>query len=561
MDQINISTALKRLQRIIFSLTVVEKNNFRRWVGNQETESGKNTKYIQLFDCINDSWNETQREFKSANIRLPRKSTLRLHPKMNPQDMERIFWEKFKSRFQLRAFATEKETDKLANYLFDQILQCIRNLQNEPHNRRDLSLMLADIHVLFHKELFEECASMVKNAKKIAATSEAWQYMLELLRIERRLLAARKGLDSNKLLHPIYQEEQQVLQYLSASTSLFDLFQQTFVITQGKTTLDTEPLVKEKINTQLHYLVNKQELRENVFELQFYHHAIIANLLQLKRDTSFLEFLNQSGLGAIQHQYEEIIRLYDLFPFQKLEDPNKYKLNVINYLNYSFAIGKLVDTTPFDAILSEMDPSEPDYLRLVIIVQLLQLISKRDFTQAQKFLEEKNVWDLVQKFGNSIPASRRQTIVYNAGTVYFVREELPKALAWYDLNHQDESPSGFRTVLMINELMYLLVRFELGKTHVHRHKRPLLDTFERLLGKEAIKQSDSFERFLFQSLLRVLETNDNSVKLRQTAAELLEEGTILLKEHPTLSHFSLYLAWLESKALGRPIRSLVDKYM
>jgi hypothetical protein len=546
---------IMKIQRLIAALSPGEKNIFRRNCSTSGYSGEENAIYIQLFDCINDSWIETIRELKSGKLDNNEA------PGANHQFIRNdIFFEKFQTRFRLRAFAKVEDLSKKSNYLYQKIMESIRVRQDEPNLRRDLNLMLADIHILFQKRLYEDCRDLLKKARKVALKLGILSTELELNRISRRLHAIIHGLEPIQTIRDIHVAEQKALEQIKLITAFFDLYQETHALSRSKLSIDKAPEIKTKINALIDYLNNDTLIKEAGFEIRFYYHATLANLAAKSDTSDFLTFIKEKGPQAVYYHYESIYKLYDEYPEQKNQDDSLYTSFVINYILQSFVINKPVDLKKFDEALSKISSSDPvEYLRQIVLLNIVQLIRNQEFSQAQRFLEEKNVWNLVQQNGYNIPASRRQNICYNAGLIYFVRENYIDALKWFELNHEDADPNGFIKILTINELFYFLTRYELNKTHIHKNKKVLIASLEKLLGKENLVQ-DTFEMFLYQSLLSILEIKQPK-ELSLYAKKTYQVGMDYLQKNADYSHFSLFLAWLESKAEEKSLRSVVHKYM
>lgn len=554
------SKSLSKLYRLIAALSAMEKNVFRRHIRNYSASNNQEAQYIKLFDCVNDAWLETEREIKSKKVKLPRNSTLEIGTDMEVLASDQIFFEKFKSRFRIRAFANPSELGKMANYLYGKILESLRSNNPEQSIRRDLQALMLDIQLLYYKELYDECLSQLKVAKVLAKRIEAIPFLLDLLRTERRILVNTRKWQSLAQMREIFKQEQWLLQQLDATTTLFDLHIETLIADSTKMRIDEDEELKSKINKHLDYLRNENRPENDAFELKMYLHATSAILSGMASDSPFLHFLKHKKQADILEHFKQIVELHEQNPDFKTEDPIRYRVFVVNYLSLAFGAGMKQELEKYGHLLESVDPSDPEFLRNVVYINLLGYIKNKDFAQAQQYLNEHKIWDLMQKYGNQLPVSRRQVLCYSAGTIFFVREDFRQASNWFSASLEDKSGAANAKVQVASAFFDLIAQFELGETHSHPRKKLLLRPLVQCMAEAKIGV-DSLEHFLADSFYRILKLDNDKKALRLLAAELFQETKARLEERRDLSHYDLYLGWLESKDQEKPLRFTVDKYI
>jgi hypothetical protein len=556
--EVKIPKALIKLQQLIVSLSPTEKNIFKKYI-RKYSDNNQQARYIKLFDCVNDAWLETDREVKAKAVHLPWRSDLEVEVGYEHIAMSQIFFEKFKSRYRLRNIAKTEDLNAKANYLYYRILEALRTANTEKSAHRELVGMMLDIHMLYKKELFGPCLELVREAQKLAQKTEFLPYMLELLRLERRIAATTIGTVPPAALRKVFQKEQQVLKQLELSTALYDLYLETTYLNQAKMKLDDDEIVKGKINQLLDDIMNDSPDAHPLFEIKYNQYNIIINLIRLSANSSFLEFFKQRNFDFFDIM-EKRLDLFETHPHQITEDKARYKTVVVNYIGHAFGRRGAVDLDKFAPVLADVNPADPDFLSTVVYVNLLKSITDKDFAKAQAYLEQNKVYEVLGLHGGEIQAVRRQMIYYHGGLVYFVREDFKEAAEWYEGNMGETSALKMSTVLIASEFFAMLARFEIGLPRRQEFKRTRLALFNRRLEKDKLAK-DSFEFFLIESLDKIIDTKKEGNGLQVLATRLLPVAKDFIDGKPLLTPFNVYLAWLESKIEGKPLRYTINKYL
>jgi len=560
MSLVNKSKSLIKLYRLISTLTAAEKNVFRRHIRNYSEWNNQDAQYIKLFDCVNDACVETGREIKGNAVKLPKKSSLKPDTGKEKLAAEQIFFEKFKSRFHSRAFCSPGETGPMANYLFDKILESLRSNNPTRSIRRELHAMILDINFLFHKELYDDCLQQTRAAQKLAVDIEAIPIMLDLLRMERRILANTRKWQSLAQMRTIFEEEQRWLKQLNAATAMYDLHIETVIAEYTKKRIDDDEVLKGKVNQQLDYFQDNKIPEDAGFELKVYRNAIAATLIGMAPTSPFLDFLKNRKQADIVQYLKQIVDLHEDYPQFKSEDALRYLIFVINYLGFAFGAGIKTEMEKYAHLMDGIDQADPEFLRHVVYIRLFGFIIAKDFSGAQNYLNTNKIWDLMQLNGPYIPVSRRQVLCYTAGTVFFVREDFTQACNWFTASMEDKVNAANAKVQLASAFFNLIAEYEIGRAMQQPSKRSVRRALTQHIGEGKIAE-DSFEAFLVDSYYRILKLEKNKQALRNLATELLSETKIRLETRQDLNHFNLYLAWLESKEQDRPLRFTLDKYI
>jgi hypothetical protein len=537
-----------KLRRLIGKMTMTEKTTFKRYIRNYR-DNNKNSKYIKFFDCINDCQLDVEQEVKSAGTGT------------NPGAFEGGIYERIKTRYRLRKISNPRDMPAKAHYLYEKILESLRQQGIDQNLRRELYARMLDIQLLFNKEMHEECLSIIRSTQKIAEQLEALPQLIELSLLERNvLLQTARGkviLDMRSL----YDSEQIYLEQLRATSDFDDLRNESLLALRGGAQIEKEDLFRAKINRFLQYINAAKPF--NSFDLGVSYHAIRAYLIwiDLQHPTTFLRSVikEHEGWKSIVDHFKSIVDLYDRHLLRKSDAPHRYRVHLLNYLTLALGHGFKVDIAPYQNELGKIHPSDPAFLSNVIFINLLSLAVDRRFKEAKDYMIKYKLAETIGMHGPKIPPSRLQTIQNLAGQTCFIREEFAEAGKWFEANSQIEADIQNREIQTAGLIYRLLCRFEIGFSNSRAVAKELLEPLLKVLDN--MDDPNSFESALYHTLYELLKTNPKGEKLKKLAEERLPILQERLKGKMDISHNDLFIAWLESKKQGKPLRFFIDKYI
>ncbi len=539
--------SLVKLRELVSTMSMPEKNIFKRHIRSYRTDNHE-SRYIQLFDCVNDCVMEIQRQKKREAIVSP------------PQEAMDGFYAKFINRQQLRQISQPIELGPMANYLYDRILDALRHQNTADNQRLELYARMLDIHLLIRKGLKKECLAMIRATKELATKLEVISLLLELIQMECGLLFHSVQKRPVNQLRQLYATECMQLQQLETIIHLKDLRYELWLVTQGERNIEQSLALRAKINHFIQY-VNDNPPRET-FEEEFNFQTIMVYLIRIeqKKPSAFLgQFLKEHELDSIVKHLKAIIELYDRYPERKREDPRRYYDNLFNYLGMALAYKAEVNLEDYAAELEKILPSDPNFLAHVVYLRLVAYIMQKNFLRAKEFLDVNNVRQLIERSNLQVPPSRLQVIHYLAGMVFFVREGYKDAIEWFSFNlHHSAQQTSNAEARGASALYLALARFELGFATADAYRALLSPLHEHFPHQ---KNDDSFECHLMKTLKDVMWTGKNTDSLKGVAERALPIMAEKVAKKNDASHYGLLLAWLESKARQRPLRTVLDKYI
>ena len=534
--------SLTKLRELIAALNMSEKNVFKRHIRGHSATNHESS-YIQLFDCVNDCVLEIERQTRKelVNVESP--------------DASSVFYPKFIARYRLRKIGQPREVGPMANYLYERILDALRYQNAENNQRLELYARLLDIQMLTRKGLQKECLSMIQYAKKLAIELEALPQLFELTQIEFRLVFNSKKNQTASQLRELYAAERKWLRQLETMIQLKDLRYELLVVLWGAGDVEQDAELRAKLNYFIQY-VNDAPPRET-FDEELNFQTIMAYLIWInqKKSPEFLQqFLSAYQPESLTNHFKAIVELYNRYPARKKEDPRRYRDNLFNYLGVALGYKGEVNMEDYAEELDNIPVTDPDYLRNVVHIRLLDYIMHKNFAAAKAFLQTNNVWQLSEQPDNQASTSRLQVIRYLAGVVCFVRGDHLEATRWFEANLQKTNQPANAESQSASALYRLLARFELGFVAQGIH-RELLEPLHNYLPDGPFMQE------VIATMDKILRSGKNADTLRSIAETALPGLKEKLADLAASTHFGLFLGWLESKRQQRPLRITIEPYI
>lgn len=183
-------TPSDKLYRLVQSLSPSEKRYFRIFIRGR---TDRDNKYLQLFEAL--SGHETFDE------------------------------EKFKRLIYQGEPVKGKKYSELKAYLYDLVLKCLQNFDEQHSRENRVDQLLQHTAVLFKRGHYEECRDLLQKARKIAVQFEYFAYQLEVIRWEKLLAYTQMDADFlDRHLEHLHFEENRALEQLNNLT----FFRKTF---------------------------------------------------------------------------------------------------------------------------------------------------------------------------------------------------------------------------------------------------------------------------------------------------------------------------------------------
>lgn len=174
-------TPSDKLYRLIQSLSPSEKRYFRIFIRGK---TDRDSKYLQLFEAI------------AAPVEFDE--------------------ERFKQQIYKGEQVEGKKYSELKAYLYDQVLKCLQNFDEQHAIDYKIEQFLQSTAVLFKRGLYQDCRELLQKARKIALRYECFPQILEIVRWEKQLAYTQMDADYlDQHLEHLHFEENRALDQLN----------------------------------------------------------------------------------------------------------------------------------------------------------------------------------------------------------------------------------------------------------------------------------------------------------------------------------------------------------
>ncbi|WP_438710488.1 hypothetical protein ACSTS3_16535 [Aquimarina muelleri] len=422
---------------LIQSLTKSEKRYFKITAqGNDATE------YLALFDAI-----ESQKEYNEAKI---------------------------KEQFKDKAFITQLTTIK--NYLKQRILQSLRNYHSKISKNAELTDILRNVEILYHKGQYTICNSELQRAEKKAENFQQDILLFHIQDWKRKVYQAQYPQDF-ETLRKIIKNQKKTLKSTNEYIDLllanidpnqFSLSHKKSISLQNRT-LKTLHKYRKQLLAE-HPEKAKQTLEDLIKEWE-------QNPELLKEYFSIYLSINNNLLGFLvlkkQHK-EAYVRILLL----------KQKASIIPTVSASIIKEKL---------------------RLYNIELKIHRHLK-DLHHTHEVINE--IQNFIELHNTLVPNSYWLSFRFQFANIYFLKKDTKKALTWINdiLNNQNKKDR--QDLITYTYWLNLLVHYELGNSLTLKH---LIEIVKKHLKKQ--KNIDSYEKKLLKFLSKTSEYTANEKRI------------------------------------------------
>jgi tetratricopeptide (TPR) repeat protein len=497
------------LHALIHSLTKTEKRYFRLWSSLQKGDKV----YLKLFEVI-----DAQAVYDEAHI---------------------------KEKFRKEAFVRQLTFTK--NYLYNQVLKSLQLFRSGSSTRILLGEIAGNAEVLFEKGLYDQCLKLIRTGKQLGHLHEIFPPLLDLLRLERRLLyIGHISKDSAQQLKAVADEEKKVIQLVSTENRVRDFLNDLWLITHNKSVIRSAAEMRElkAVKDGVEALTRKKELAS-------FRSRSIASGIQLTY---------YDAAGDYDNAYKHTIRkieLFEQYPAFKETEQNSYLAGLSDAVQYAVMRGKYSEALD---ILERMVKirTHGKQGRLIIfyawaMYRLQICIYTGQFEQGMSIA--KGIEKVIrEEFNGVITQTFEYDLYYLLAYTYFGGGELNRSLRWLGkiLNRKRDEISADEYGIGI--LLALIVHFELNNLDQLLY---YTRSFYKFLYKK--DRLYKFEKVLFRFLQNKLAHHQTREKVIATFPELHAMLVKLMKnrfERQALRHFDL-IAWLEAKISGRDFSEVI----
>ncbi len=503
------------LQLLINSLSPTEKAYYRKFAKRHYRE---NSTFLKLFE---------EMEKYSAEEKYP--------------------GSKIKKTFRNEKFVKLLPVVKI--YLYNNILKSLNLYYTENNIDIKLGQMINNAGILYRRELYDQCISMVKKAKSLAEKFDKPVKLLEAIQIERLALRVNTPLNevSSELMNN-YNEEQEVLGRIKNISDYRRLYDMMVIHATAKGVAAGEG----KQNTFEKLLSNR--LLKDYSNARYFQSRVIFLLMHC-----FINNLNGNKAEAYKYGME-CLQLYGEAQNNKLIAVYEYILILQELMQITYSFGKPDESEIyFTRLQSEQDKllvNSPrkikNFLRVRTLMGRLNINSARGFYE--KNLEV--IRELVEVSGKNEDSSFRDEIIvtdFIASAVYFSLSMYNESLHHINRIFNSKAFELREDIQVSCRIINLILHYELG--NIGSLEYYTRSTYRYLKER---KKLNRFEKMVFEFLKNSQRINNES-ELRTLFKETRFSLKKAAEEEPGLLQVIDLDSWLESKLSKRPYIEIINK--
>ena len=454
------------LFELIKSLSKSEKRYFKL-ISSRHT-IGEVNNYIVLFDYID---------------------------KLDSYDEEALF-EHFKGESFLNRYSITKKR------LYDHILSALDAYYSSSSIDAQLFKQLHGAEILYKKSLYSHADRLLNSARKLAAKYERTNVLLEIGRIQKKLI-------ENSGYNDVSQEQLEKIansdnEQLTANTNYSRLW-----------------VLKSKLFTALAQQgVSRSDEERKFFDAIFDEVIRSFNPKKISKDSAYLYYHILSAYYFATNQFEKCkealqtnVALFEKNKSFLEQHPNSYFSALTNVIYVSERLGNYSESNlylqklknlPHDYQLEDNEDFQIKLFSSTSSIELATYIKRGDFESAEGLIPV--IENGLIKYGSKISAQRRAFFAYKFAGVYMGLGDFSSALKWVNsiLNDNDLDDTGdiFACAHLLDLLIHLelkhdqLLPYAIKSTQRFLKSRNRMHDFEKVMlhfiGK-INKSSDVFE--------------------------------------------------------------------
>ncbi len=421
-----------------------------------KTKGGKKSIYIELFNLLDKQKNYSQEKVLAAPMALK------------------------KSRL-----------SNILNYLSNLILDSIRYQDDNKNIVSELQLILSDINIYQAKLMLGAASKSIQKLKKLAYKYEKYNYILEAIRLERRLMKYSNDIDEfKKTISSTIAEEKKLLKIIDQEIKLNELFFSIYAIY-----LEIGSVRTTEQQFELDKVIASDLLKSNFEDSSF-----LSNLLRINSFIIYNEVYKNEN-EALNYRLE-MVDMFDQNPHFIEEDVENYISSLNNLL-----IG-LKNTNQHELFFKYLDNLKVvnKKVRNGLVNTVNDMVFERgSVLELDYYVKNKRYEDGVnlsegillgiELFSKSITKMRLFSICLQLSFCYLMTEDLKKAKTWINKIIHVSDLKMRRDLYYAGRILNLLIHFESDNFDYLEYE---IEATKRKLEKKNVLYD--YERFIIKEL-------------------------------------------------------------
>ncbi|SEK70085.1 hypothetical protein SAMN04487910_0901 [Aquimarina amphilecti] len=434
---------------LIKSLSKSEKRYFRL-----SSKGGEDSEYLLLFNAI-----EEQKKYNEALI---------------------------KATFTNKPFTNQLTTIK--NYLKQRILQSLRNYHSRISIQAELTDIMRNVEILFHKGLYTICNSELNRAEKKAINFQQNILLFQIKDWKRKVHQATHPQDFDTLKNIITEQKNS----LNATTDYIHLL-----------LANIDPISSSLSHKKTNHLHNK-----TLKTLHLYRKQLAAKNYNKAKST-----------------IEKILKEWEQKPELLKEYFTTYFSVYNNYLGY-LVFEKLYKEAFVRILVLKQKTQEISINSASLIKETLRLYNieleihryLKDLHNTQEVIE--NIQEFITKNKKVIPSNYWLSFRFQFANIYFQKKDYNNALFWINDILNNQTKKDRKDLITYIYWLNLLTHYELRNGFSLRY---LINAIKKHIKKQ--KNIDSYEKILLKFLTKTVEYSEKDKKnaFKQLSIELKKD--------------------------------------
>lgn len=502
---------MKKREDLFHLIKAMSKSEKRYFTLDAKKSSSKGSKYLVLFQAVN--------------------------------DMEIYDEAKLKKKF-----GKNLRYDK--SYLYEAIMRSMRDYRSANSYAARIKEMTLDAQYLYERSLYQQCGERLEEAKVLASELDDQTSLLEINKAERMLLRQIKGKDYAPVMGGLQESARNAVQALEQELHFLELLDSLVVEVDKKFSLK-----KEKEITLF-----KDRYPESIFDDAKSDKSERGRLRLFQARAYYYQLLQNTD--GLLRQYLRIVNWWDDNPRIKDEEFHKYIIDISNLLYSYYTKGHYHE---FPDILERLEAEKPRnqhdqgvVFQKVMTYKLLYYINTGHTTGIEDVVEAvKKGLDKYQ-----IKAASRNALIFNTSVMLFVLEKFDQSLEWNTMISKGKKYSLRKDIRDGVMLMNLIASYDLDQE----------DTFESTLRSVQRyflnRREEGTNQVFAQKLISALrelffaplgEINAKMLKLKEYLVSVKENQALKV----SLGMDELLLYWvkgkIDKKSIAQQIKEQNDR--
>ena len=449
--------------------------------------------------------------------------------------------------------ATEIKASQFSNlkaHLYKRMLNCMRSYHLRKNKDISIREYIDQAQILFDRGLYQQCNKMLKKARKLAHKNDNLELMLEILKMEKQVVAQGIGNENPEKVNAIIDEVKDVNNRINNINTLSNI-----LVRLNNWYVKTGFVRKEEYLEEVKRFIQSSMPSFDEESLSFNEKLNLYNV-----HVAYYQFIQDFG-NAYRYA-RKWVRLFDDFPDQIHFKTIMYirgihslliaQNKLMKYREFVNTTQKLKDVYNIPGV--ELNENIRAMLfKYITIHEINRYFLTGDFSGGTSLVTniERDLDQFVDKLG------KHSTIIfyYKIACMYVGDSNHHMAVLWLQKIINEQHVDLREDVHCFARILNLISHFELGNTDIIDYY--IKSTYRFLLAKDDLNHYQLYILKFLKNLTK--ETTDSDLVKR---FENLRAQLLTLTDSPyesrSFSYFDI-ISWLESKIQKRTVQEVIQE--